>query len=149
MKKKENNSELISEKDRNFYKNLDILSLQKYSVILAVFVCYYLRIPEIESREKLQKEINESLKQFSFLGKDSDFLDIPLKEESYVADNIELEKGIAKNRALLDNVFSLFVAINNKVPIFIVGKPGCSKSLSVQLINKSMKGNSSNSPLFI
>ena len=148
MKKKENNSELISEKDRNFYKNLDILSLQKYSVILAVFVCYYLRIPEIESREKLQKEINESLKQFSFLGKDLDFLDIPLKEESYVADNIELEKGIAKNRALLDNVFSLFVAINNKVPIFIVGKPGCSKSLSVQLINKSMKGNSSNSPLF-
>ena len=62
------------------------------------------------------------------------------REEKYVLANMELEKGIAQNRAVLDNTFSLFVAINNKIPIFIVGKPGCSKSLSVQLINKSMKG---------
>ena len=77
-----------------------------------------------------------------------DFLDLPHREELFIVNNIELEKGIAKNRALLENVFSLFVAINNKVPIFIVGKPGCSKSLSVQLINKAMKGESSNNPLF-
>ena len=62
-----------------------------------------------------------------------DFLDLPINEELYVINNIELENGIAKNRALLDNIFSLFIAINNKVPIFIAGKPGCSKSLSVQL----------------
>ena len=36
----------------------------------------------------------------------------------------------------------------NKIPIFIVGKPGCSKSLSIQLINKSMKGEVSDKPLF-
>jgi hypothetical protein len=59
-----------------------------------------------------------------------------------------MESGIAKNRALLDNIFALFVTINTKVPIFIVGKPGCSKSLSVQLITKSMKGNSSNNSFF-
>ena len=54
------------------------------------------------------------------------------------------EKKYEKNRALLENIFSLFVCINAKVPLFIVGKPGCSKSLSVQLISKSMRGNSSN-----
>ncbi len=59
-----------------------------------------------------------------------------------------MESGIAKNRALLDNIFALFVTINTKVPIFIVGKPGCSKSLSVQLITKSMKGNSSSNSFF-
>ena len=145
-KKKEQNIDSVPDNNINFYRNLDSLDIQKYSVILAIFVCYYLRIPDIETREELEKKMNETLKEFSFKGKN--FLDIPLNEEKYVVDNIELEKGIAKNRALLDNIFSLFVAINNKVPIFIVGKPGCSKSLSVQLINKSMKGTSSSSDLF-
>ena len=48
------------------------------------------------------------------------FLDLPLREEIFVVNNIKLDKGIAKNRALLENIFSLFVAINSKVPIFIV-----------------------------
>ena len=73
---------------------------------------------------------------------------IPEKEENFIADNVELETGIAKNRALLENLFSLFVAINTKIPIFIIGKLGCSKSLSVQLINNAMKGNSSTNPFF-
>ena len=76
------------------------------------------------------------------------FLEVPKREEKFIAKNIELEKGIARNRALLDNLFALFVTINTKVPIFIVGKPGCSKSLSVQLINKSMKGDSSSNYIF-
>ena len=86
------------------------------------------------------------MKQFnpSFI----DFLELPLKEERFIVDNIQLDKGIAKNRALLENIFSLFVAINNKVPIFIVGKPGCSKSLSVQLIIKSMQGTASEYDFF-
>ena len=42
----------------------------------------------------------------------------------------------------------MFFAINTKIPIFIVGKPGYSKSLSFQLINKSMKGVASNNNLF-
>jgi len=77
-----------------------------------------------------------------------DFLELPLKEENFIANNIKVDKGIAKNRALLENIFSLFVAINNKVPIFIVGKPGCSKSLSFQLLNKSMQGQVSENEFF-
>ena len=132
----------------NFYKNLDEFSLQIYSIILSIFVCYYLRISDIQTRDDLKKQLNEIYNNLDDKYKGKDFLDIPKEEEKYVVNNIELEKGIAKNRALLDNVFSLFVAINNKVPIFIVGKPGCSKSLSVQLINKAMKGSSSKNPLF-
>ena len=59
-------------------------------------------------------------------------------EENFIADNLELDKGIAKNRALLENLFSLFVGVNTKIPIFIIGKPGSSKSLSVKLISKVM-----------
>jgi len=132
----------------NFYTNLDEFSLQIYSIILSIFICYYLRIPDGNTRKELQEKFNNIIKKLGPKFEKVDFLDVPHKEELYVVDNIKLEKGIAKNRALLDNIFSLFVAINNKVPIFIVGKPGCSKSLSVQLINKAMKGSSSYSLLF-
>ena len=142
----ENNK--INNSDNEFYKKLTEIDLHIYSIILGVFVCYYLRITNIKERNELRDLMNNKLRKFHPSFKNKDFLDIPKKEELYIANNIDLESGIAKNRALLDNLFSLFIAINNKVPIFIVGKPGCSKSLSVQLINKAMKGNSSNNQLF-
>ena len=77
-----------------------------------------------------------------------DFKKVPQKEQEYILDNIEIKEGIAKNRALLENIFTLFVCVISKVPLFIVGKPGCSKSLSVQLLFKSMKGESSENNLF-
>jgi len=62
------------------------------------------------------------------------FDEMPKKEQLYISNNIEMKEGIAKNKALLENLFALFVCVNSKVPLFIVGKPGCSKSLSVQLL---------------
>ena len=110
------------------------------SANLSLFMCYYLRIINPEKREKLAFEISQLLK--------FDFLDYPLQLEKELADNINLEKGIAKNRALLDNLFSLFVCLNNKVPVFICGKAGCSKSLSFSLLNEAMKGEHSKKELF-
>ena len=123
------------------YSNLNELEFQLYSINLAIYICYYLRISDRDLRKNFVKEINEI---FIF----KDFLKLPQLEEKFIADNIQIDKGIAKNKALLENVFSIFSAINTKIPIFIVGKPGCSKSLSVQLINKSMKGKSSSNDLF-
>ena len=80
---------------------------------------------------------------------DKDFLTLPLKEELFIANNIKLEKSITKNRALFDRKLSLFITINNKVPIIIDGKPGCRKSLGVLLINQSMKRTSLNNFIFI
>lgn len=45
------------------------------------------------------------------------------KEQICIANNIQMPKDIAKNRAPLENIFLLFVCINVKVPLFIVGKP--------------------------
>ena len=142
---KHENKQFDSE-DYQFYQESNEYEFQKYSIILSVFVCYYLRITNNEERNELKEKLNKKLQEFdkSF----EDFLYLPNKEENFIVNSIELDNGIAKNRALLDNVFSLFVAINNKVPIFIVGKPGCSKSLSVQLINNAMKGKDSSSSLF-
>ena len=146
---KENNDEIIK------YSKLTENDIKLYSINLAIYLGYYLRLTDIDNAnednnngsfrkillEKLNKVFEQKCKNFNFLK-------IPEKEENFIADNVELEKGIAKNRALLENLFSLFVSINTKIPIFILGKPGCSKSLSIQLIGNAMKGNSSNNPFF-
>ena len=138
----------LYEEDSEFYIKLDDYTIQIYAINLSIFMCYYLRITNKEQRKELNEKMNKIFNQFNDYFKTKDFLDLPIKEEKFIVNNIKLDKGIAKNRALLENVFSLFVAINSKVPIFIVGKPGCSKSLSMQLITKSMQGSASDKPFF-
>src|SRR5690606_35282515 len=52
------------------------------------------------------------------------------------------------NEALLENVFVILVCILNQIPVFVVGKPGCSKSLSMQLIRTNLRGLDSKDPYF-
>jgi MoxR-like ATPase len=56
--------------------------------------------------------------------------------------------GIATNLALRENVFSCFVCLMNRLPIIIVGMPGCSKSLSVKLLLSNLRGTSSEEDYF-
>ena len=77
-----------------------------------------------------------------------EFLDFPLKLQDELIENIKLDKGIAKNKALKDNLFFLFVCLNNKIPVFICGKSDYSKSLSFSLLFESMKGEYSEKELF-
>jgi len=143
---KENQIDLYEE-DTSLYKKLDDYSTQIYSINLSIFICYYLKITIKEQRKEFEQKMNDILKKYNQFKLQS-FLDLPFKEQKFIVNNIKLDKGIAQNRALLENIFSLFVSINCKVPIFIVGKPGCSKSLSMQLINKSMQGSVSENNFF-
>ena len=126
------------------YKDMNDFEVYKYSVILSIFICYYFRIKKKEDRNKFCEQMDKIFKD-SFNLK---FLDIPKREEKYIINNIIIPTGIAKNNALLNNLFVLFVCVTAKIPLFIVGKPGCSKSLSVQLLFKSMKGEDSDNILF-
>lgn len=117
------NNKLINPKEISYKK------IQKYSLILSTYITYYIRIYEQEERNQFKKILNKIV--------DGDFISYPNFLSKYIINEIEVEPGIAKNRALLENIFAIFVCINNLIPVFICGKPGCSKSLSVQLIFKS------------
>ncbi len=131
------------------YESLNEESLHKYAINLSIYICYYIRIFNKEYRKQLKEKMNVI---FSYSNnkkeQNNDFEYLPLLISRQIANEVELEEGIAQNRALLDNLFALFVCITNKIPLFICGKPGCSKSLSVQLIFKSMIGEASNSKFF-
>ena len=134
---------LFKKKEIESMNNLKEYNIFKYSVILSIYICYYFHIKKRENRKEFCTKMNEFLESFKL-----NFLDIPKQEIKYIIDNITLPQGIAKNEALVNNLFTLFVCVTSKIPLFIIGKPGCSKSLSVQLLFKAMKGENSNNKLF-
>ena len=56
---------------------------------------------------------------------------------------MEIENNIARNIALRENIFMMFICIELRIPLFLVGKPGSSKSLAKSIIENSMKGKNS------
>ena len=114
----------------------------KFSLNMTIYLCYYLRLNEKVYRKKLADELNKYYNK--------NFLFVPKKEVERIARQmaIEKEKGISLNRALRENLFTIFTSIINTVPLIIVGKPGTSKSLSFQILYNSMKGQYSDKEFF-
>ena len=53
-----------------------------------------------------------------------------------------------ENEALLENVLVMIVCILTRIPLFLIGAPGTSKSLAVQLISSNLRGSDSNDKYF-
>ena len=67
--------------------------------------------------------------------------------QEVLLDNMELGKNIARNTALRENVFMMAICIDLRIPLFLVGKPGSSKSLAKSIVSNSMNGKSSKTEL--
>ena len=61
---------------------------------------------------------------------------------------LKLGPNIACNEALSENVFMMVVCIELRIPLFVVGKPGSSKSLAKAVVADNMQGDKSPSDLF-
>ena len=114
-----------------------------YSLNMSLYLCYYLRLNDKNDRNRLAIDLNKYFPTGNFIK----FPEIEIKKITEQM-NIEKSKGIALNRALRENLFTIFMCITNNVPLIIVGKPGTSKSLSFQILYNTMKGEYSESDLF-
>ena len=70
-----------------------------------------------------------------------------LRCEEVLLDKMRIGDNIARNAALRENVFMMVICIELKIPLFLVGKPGSSKSLAKAIISDSMRGNDSTTKL--
>ncbi|XP_028423038.1 E3 ubiquitin-protein ligase rnf213-beta isoform X2 [Perca flavescens] len=68
--------------------------------------------------------------------------------QDFFLQNIKTRETIAKNIALKENVFLMVVCIELRIPLFLVGKPGSSKSLAKTVVADAMQGQSSHCELF-
>lgn len=63
-------------------------------------------------------------------------------------ENVQLDDNIARNQALKENVFMMIVCIELRIPLFLVGKPGSSKSLAKTIVADAMQGHTARTDLF-
>lgn len=82
------------------------------------------------------------------LGKKGMFEAIVNNLRQKFCDNAEVEDGVAMNDALSENLFVTIVAMLNKLPCMIVGKPGSSKTLALQVILSNLQGDQSPNPFW-
>ena len=147
------------------------------SIICSIYLCYYFRLDiknrsrfDIALRKSLLKlvnyEENNNLKdkwEYSELLEEIKYRDLKINlvscqvryfsdiikiEEDFLMDKIEINDDIYKNDLLKENIFVLFISIVMKIPLRLFGKPNSGKTLSINLIIKTMKGKYSKNKFF-
>ena len=108
----------------------------KINLILALGVSYYVRLDE--RRREYEQEMSQCLQLPENL-----FSKVIIACQDLFVNELKLEKTIAKNDALKENVWLMAICIELKIPLFLVGKPGSSKSLAKTVITDVMQGDTS------
>ncbi|XP_068434126.1 E3 ubiquitin-protein ligase rnf213-alpha isoform X2 [Clinocottus analis] len=113
-----------------------------WSLVMAIGVCYHACL---EKKDKYRQKISKSLPPQYFPAKIMQ--EISLMQD-LLLNGVPMGDTIARNSALKENVFMMVLCIELRIPLFLVGKPGSSKSLSKTLVADAMQGQAAHSDLF-
>ncbi|XP_028310203.1 E3 ubiquitin-protein ligase rnf213-alpha [Gouania willdenowi] len=105
-----------------------------WSLIMATAVCYQACL---EKKDKYRQIICHFLP--SHCNARGVAQEISLMQDLLLS-GVPMGDTIARNGALKENVFMMVLCIELRIPLFLVGKPGSSKSLSKTLVADAMQG---------
>uniref|UniRef100_A0A674JMV9 RING-type E3 ubiquitin transferase n=1 Tax=Terrapene triunguis TaxID=2587831 RepID=A0A674JMV9_9SAUR len=114
-----------------------------WSLVLAVGVCYH---ASLEKKELYRSVICEYLPR-PYDSQKGILEEISLMQDLFLS-GVPLRNTIARNLALKENVFMMVICIELKIPLFLVGKPGSSKSLAKTIVADAMQGQAAYSDLY-
>lgn len=113
-----------------------------WSLVMAIGVCYHACL---EKKDKYRQRVSKSLPQPYSAARVMQ--EISLLQDLLLS-GVPMGDTIARNSALKENVFMMVLCIELRIPLFLVGKPGSSKSLSKTLVADAMQGQAAHSNLF-
>ncbi|KAM6905305.1 E3 ubiquitin-protein ligase rnf213-alpha-like [Xenentodon cancila] len=121
-------------------RQLEIRDPVVWSLVLAIGVCYHACLEEKDKyRQKISKRLPYSASKVMH--------EISLMQDLLLS-GVPMGDTIARNSALKENVFMMVLCIELRIPLFLVGKPGSSKSLSKTLVADAMQGQAAHSELY-
>lgn len=113
------------------------------TVIQTVGVCYY---ASLDDRGPFLEVLEGCLELPDI---DANYISIELICcQAAFLQNIQVGNNIACNQALRENVFMMAVCMDMRIPLFLIGKPGSSKSLAKTTIQNNMLGEDSHGTLY-
>ncbi|CAG8501307.1 19531_t:CDS:10, partial [Dentiscutata erythropus] len=118
------------------------------SYILALGLCYQSRLYDQLLRKKYREIMCEIFKTYDVDVDEKEFIKIIRDEQEDYINRMICPPNTAKNEALLENVLVMTVCILTRIPVFIIGAPGSSKSLAIRLVGQNLRGSDSNDEYF-
>lgn len=127
------------------------------ALVLTMGYCYHSRLNRdqrwgyrkrlCETWERLRSKDDGAMEWLKLA--DANELNKMLIDTSYeFVSQMDLGEGIALNEALRENLFMLLVSVMNQIPILLIGKPGCSKSLAMGVLQNNLNGEVSSRDFF-
>ena len=117
------------------------------AIVLALSLVYYFRLSDRRDRVELSRRLETHMRRWP--GPDSGCVAVAQiidREQTWYTESMALEADIAPNEAVKENIFVMTVCILNRVPLFVVGKPGSSKSLAMTVVRNNLKAGRSPAP---
>jgi E3 ubiquitin-protein ligase RNF213 len=126
----DSNSGTHSHECQQYIQNYgDQASLKLRAVVLALSCVYQCRFGTHELRREYARKVTADLDiQSEVMQAYIDF------EQKDLLNRLNPSQFIARNLALRENVFLMVVCILTRIPLFVTGNPGQSKTLSINLV---------------
>ncbi|XP_037333444.2 E3 ubiquitin-protein ligase rnf213-alpha isoform X2 [Pungitius pungitius] len=131
-----------AERNERQHRQPDARDHVLWSLVMAIGVCYHACL---EKKDKYRQKISTSLPPAYTPAKVMQ--EISLMQD-LLLNGVPMGDTIARNGALKENVFMMVLCIELRIPLFLVGKPGSSKSLSKTLVADAMQGQAAHSDLY-
>lgn len=127
--------------DHSTINNVSFLT----ALVVTIALNYVNRISSANKKKNLKRLVIEKISSKLFLKRKLQVFDgILLNQFNMLVRRLrrlqKLPKDIAVNTPLKENLLAIFVAVYSQTPLFICGKPGSSKSVSVHIVKKSFDG---------
>ncbi|GLD49345.1 E3 ubiquitin-protein ligase rnf213-alpha-like protein, partial [Lates japonicus] len=131
-----------ADKNERPQRQSDVRDPVLWSLVMAIGVCYH---GCLENKDKYRQKISRSLPPPYSPARVMQ--EISLMQDLLLS-GVPMGDTIARNSALKENVFMMVLCIELRIPLFLVGKPGSSKSLSKTLVADAMQGQAAHSDLY-
>ncbi|CAG8661306.1 6632_t:CDS:2, partial [Racocetra fulgida] len=130
------------------YPPKDKKTLIRNSFVLSLGLCYQSRLYDQDLRKRYRECMAKVFTEHKERLNASDFQMIIRREQEDFMRRMVCPPSTADNDALLENILVMIVCILNRIPVFIIGAPGSSKSLAVRLISSNLRGAESDDEYF-
>ena len=116
---------------------------RRKALTLAISHCYIIRLADRHHRKRVFNILTSKL--CWGYEKAEKWLE---NEQTEYVERMQIPKNVACNHTLKENVFAVLVGVLCRLPVFLTGIPGCSKTLAVRLVTANLRGRDSTDPYF-
>ncbi len=124
-----------------------LVRIHERAILLSLGICYFHALPRDGANAKLRDQfICELQRVLDRERLPAALMEVFDKEVSHVYKQMDIPLRIIETKALSVNLFVVAVCVQIGIPVVVSGPPGCSKTLSFNIIANSMRGHCSDAP---